>query len=408
MQYPSRVQQLLVISNGHGEDAIACQILQPLQRLSPASSIVALPIVGVGQAYQAQGVPLLTRGQNLPSGGFLGPHLWQDWQQGWWGLTGRQIRALRQWSKRGDVILAVGDIVPLLLAVGSGLPFAFVGTAKSEYGLADWPRRQSIYWPWERKLMAHPRCRGMFPRDRLTALSLQRWPIPVFDCGNPMMDDLEPQMSLPLAQLSIQPRLKILLLPGSHEPEVFRNWRLILRAIAGLVLEPEAYLFLGAIAPNIDPVPLQRILREQEWFCTQNLGSSLPAPYWLYGQNQSQLLLISQGFRAGLHAAEIVIAMAGTATEQAVGLGKPVITFPGSGPQFTAPFAAAQARLLGSSLFLLKGPQQLPAVLHQIQEQEGYPQQWLDNGRQRMGEPVAGQRIAHRLHQYLLEPLGNG
>lgn len=396
-----------MISNGHGEDAIACQILQPLQRLSQAS-IVALPIVGVGNAYQSQGIPLLIRGQNLPSGGFLGRYLWRDLQQGWLGLTLRQIQALRQWSKQGDVILAVGDIVPLLLAVASGLPFAFVGTAKSEYGLADWPRRQSIYWPWERKLMAHPRCQGVFVRDHLTALSLQRWPIPVFDCGNPMMDDLEPQMSLPLAQLSIHPRLKILLLPGSHEPEVFANWRLILRAIAGLVLKPQAYLFLGAIAPNIDPVPLQQILREQEWFCTQTLGSLLPTPHWLYSQNQSQLLLVSQGFKACLHAAEIVIAMAGTATEQTVGLGKPAITLPGSGPQFTAPFAAAQARLLGSSLFLLKDPQQLPGVLHQIQEQEEYPQQWLDNGRQRMGEPGAGQRIAHCLYQYLLEPLGDG
>jgi uncharacterized protein (TIGR03492 family) len=407
LQYPIRVQQLLVISNGHGEDAIACQILQPLQRLSQAT-IVALPIVGVGNAYQSQGIPLLIRSQNLPSGGFLGRYLWQDLQQGWLPLTLRQIRMLRQWSKRGDVILAVGDIVPLLLAVGSGLPFVFVGTAKSEYGLADWPRRQSVYWPWERKLMAHPRCRGMFPRDRFTALSLQRWPIPVFDCGNPMMDDLEPQMSLPLTQLSIHPRLKILLLPGSHEPEVFRNWRLILRAIAGLVLEPEAYLFLGAIAPNIDCAPLQQILEEQGWFCTKDSGSSLPVSPSLYDQNQSQLWLMPQGFRACLHAAEAVIAMAGTATEQSVGLGKPVITFPSSGPQFTPAFAAAQARLLGSSLFLLKDPQQLPGVLHQIQEQKGYPQEWLENGRQRMGEPGAGQRIAHCLHQYLLEPLGNG
>jgi len=39
--------------------------------------------------------------------------------------------------------------------------------------------------------------------------------------------------------------------------------------------------------------------------------------------------------------------MAGTATEQFVGLGKPAIAIPGIGPQFTAAFAEAQSRHLG-------------------------------------------------------------
>ena len=43
--------------------------------------------------------------------------------------------------------------------------------------------------------------------------------------------------------------------------------------------------------------------------------------------------------------------MAGTATEQAVGLSKPVIQMVGNGPQFTKKFAEAQRRLLGKYVF---------------------------------------------------------
>ena len=43
--------------------------------------------------------------------------------------------------------------------------------------------------------------------------------------------------------------------------------------------------------------------------------------------------------------------MAGTATEQAIGLAKPVIQIEGKGPQFTKSFAEAQRRLLGKYVF---------------------------------------------------------
>ena len=45
--------------------------------------------------------------------------------------------------------------------------------------------------------------------------------------------------------------------------------------------------------------------------------------------------------------------MAGTATEQAIGLAKPVIQIEGKGPQFTKSFAEAQRRLLGRYVFVL-------------------------------------------------------
>ncbi len=52
---------------------------------------------------------------------------------------------------------------------------------------------------------------------------------------------------------------------------------------------------------------------------------------------------------------DLLICMAGTAAEQAVGLCKPVGQLVGKGPQFTASFAEAQRRLLGPTIFCVQG-----------------------------------------------------
>ena len=56
-----------------------------------------------------------------------------------------------------------------------------------------------------------------------------------------------------------------------------------------------------------------------------------------------------------LKSSDLILAMAGTATEQAVGIGKPVLQVVGQGPQFTSVFADAQRRLLGSTVFCSNG-----------------------------------------------------
>jgi len=57
--------------------------------------------------------------------------------------------------------------------------------------------------------------------------------------------------------------------------------------------------------------------------------------------------------------------MAGTATEQFVGLGKPAIAIPGMGPQFTAAFGS-QSRHLGPSLILVEQPTQVARVVQSL------------------------------------------
>jgi uncharacterized protein (TIGR03492 family) len=232
--------RLLCLSNGHGEDIIALRVLQALQQHPNAPTIEVLPIVGEGQEYIKAGFSLIGQVKAMPSGGFLymdSKQLARDIQGGLVALTRSQIQAIRQWSKSGDphksLILAVGDIVPLLFAWASGAPYAFIGTAKSEYYLRDetgWLQRNSwwddrlqlwnggVYYPWERWLMTRSRCRAVFPRDRLTSENLERSGVPAFDLGNPMMDGLG-DVSVPPFPGSQRGSLKIVLIPGCAKPK---------------------------------------------------------------------------------------------------------------------------------------------------------------------------------------------
>jgi uncharacterized protein (TIGR03492 family) len=409
--------KLLALSNGHGEDEVAVRVLRQLRQLCPDWDLQAMPIVGEGSAYQQAEIPLYGPVQSaMPSGGFIYMDQKQvlgDLRSGLLSLTGKQLKACRQWAASGGCILAAGDIVPLLFAWWSGAPYAFIGTAKSEYYLRQddsalqffrWPWRRwldCVYHPWERSLLQHRQCKAVFPRDRLTAQFLKQWPIPVIDLGNPMLDDLEPK-GVVIRRLLPTNQATVLLLPGSRPPEAYANWQLILEGITPLALQGETLVFLGAIAPQLELDRLQEIVIALGWQ-PDGSPSAISAPHhWLRLQH-SHLLVVPKAFNDGLHLADIAIAMAGTATEQCVGLGKPVIALAGSGPQFTWAFAEAQTRLLGRSIHLAEHPSEVAKRVRKLLQQ---PERaiYQNNGFLRMGKPGASRRIASQIQQRLEEP----
>lgn len=416
--------RLLCLSNGHGEDVIAVRILQQLQQHPNAPELAALPLVGEGHAYRQLGIPFIGGVQTMPSGGFIymeGRQLMRDLQGGLLPLTWAQFKAVRRWIKRGGVILAVGDIVPLLFACLSGAPYAFVGTAKSEYYLRDeagWlPNRPfgekwsgSVYHPWERWLMKCGRCKAVFPRDKLTTETLQKWSIPAFDLGNPMMDGIYPKTPAPVfyepdAELKeMQRSLVVTLLPGSRAPEAYENWQKIVRATSGFLdtFSEKSLLFLGAIAPSLNLDPLRETLRTWGWLekPSELTVSSLQLNdenALTFTQKNATLILTQNDYNFCLLKGDCCIAMAGTATEQFVGLGKPAIAIPGQGPQYTPAFAEAQTRLLGPSLILVEQPEKVASTVQQLLRDPDWLQLIADNGQQRMGEPGAARRIANCL-----------
>ncbi|MEM9163285.1 MAG: lipid-A-disaccharide synthase-related protein [Cyanobacteria bacterium P01_F01_bin.4] len=448
--------RLLCISNGHGEDAIALQILQHIQALAPEISLAALPIVGDGHRYEAHSIPVVGSTKVLPSGGFIymdRRQLMRDVRGGLIGLTLTQIKAVRHWVSEGvekgaanaGAVLAVGDIVPLLFGWLSGVPYGFVGTAKSDYywcdesaanskhlGLAQAMGNRlirqsgSIYFPWERWLMQRPHCRCVFPRDGLTVQQLSRWSIPAVEAGNPMMDGLViSPLETVLEQASASP-LTVLLLPGSRNPEAYQNWQLILQALDGVqqLWSGPSVEFVGAIAPSLDLEPLEQALVTAGWQADLNAleakgegerGKGLATVGWQDAsknpcyQRQGMTLTLSQSsFKAFAQQAQVAIALAGTATEQFVGLGKPAIILPGEGPQFNPTFAKAQTRLLGPSVILVNQPQAVGKTLETLLGDPQRLTQIYHNGRQRMGKPGAGRRISEQVLERLLGVVGSG
>jgi len=404
---------ILCLSNGHGEDMIGASILQSWQQQNLDLQAVALPLVGEGVVYQQSHIPIIGSVKNMPSGGFINmdsKELLKDVGSGLFSLTLQQLTAIKSWSKQGGKILAVGDIVPLLMAWWSGVDYAFVGTAKSEYYLRDeagWlPSKnwwsyglermtQCIYFPWERWLMSRTRCRGIFPRDRLTSLTLQRFKIPAVDLGNPMMDGLHPSINY---EINESARLTVLLLPGSRAPEVYRNWEQLLAALDRVMLEywRVDLQILAAIAANLDCQPFVQSLLTKGWqLQTTHINLSDAAIHLTKGP--VQFSISQRDFADYLHRAHVAIAMAGTATEQFAGLGKPVISIPGQGPQFTRAFAEAQTRLLGSSVTLITNPTQAGTTLKTILDDPDRLYLISQNGRNRLGKPGAAHRIAHYL-----------
>ncbi|ACK64391.1 conserved hypothetical protein [Rippkaea orientalis PCC 8801] len=404
---------ILILSNGHGEDVIAVSIAQQLQDLCNTLDITALPLVGEGHAYKKADIPITGLVKKMPSGGFNQDpkQLLRDILGGLLGLTYYQYKTIRQWGKNGGKILAVGDLVPLLLAWLSGADYGFVGTAKSEYYLrneTDWLPQTSLlerwfgsmYFPWERWLMSDCRCQAVFPRDSLTAKILQQWQIPIFDLGNPMMDGLE--VSKTPILMTNKDSLTVLLLPGSRSPESQENWQIILESVGCLIanFSEKSLLFLAAIAPSLSLDFFSQDLLSKGWINQKQEKAliSLNDPEQLvFTQQRARLILTQHSYSNCLQIADLAIAMSGTATEQFVGLGKPVITIPGKGPQFTLNFAKKQTYLLGESVILVKHPEQVTRAIQSLLQDPQRLHSIAANGRKRLGDPGAAKRIAECL-----------
>ncbi|MBO9539558.1 lipid-A-disaccharide synthase-related protein [bacterium] len=378
-------KRILFMSNGFGEDRIASTIAKRWPRAK--AELWAMPIVGEGNALRAAGAAIVGPTQSMPSGGFIlrSPRaLFADLYHGLAGLTIRQLLAVRAVRGQVDLVVAVGDVVPLYFAWLSGAPFVFVGCAKSDYYLGG---RFGSYGLLERWFIRHPRCRAVYPRDGVTTRNLEARGFLAHDLGNPMMDDLQPT-GRPLPQR--EGAVSIGILPGSRD-EAYANLEALVETCRAVALEAPAGRkvdFLAAIAESLDVSRLAAAIADKGWKFDADAQV-------LSGPEGVRIALCRGRFGDWIHRVEAVIGMAGTANEQCVGMGLPVFTFPGSGPQFNPAFAEAQTRLLGESVVLCPPvPEAIATKLWEVMNDPERLARIRENGRTRMGLPGASARIA--------------
>ncbi len=363
-------QNLLFLCNGHGEDTIACQIMEALHEINSDVSQEVLPMVGEGKAFNnfiADGwLAKIGSSTFLPSGGFSNQSLSGlvlDLKAGLLCSLYKQWTLIHRSAREGRIIVVVGDLLPLLFAWASGADYFFIGTPKSDYTWTSGPRfsfsdfyhrLKGTEWdPWEYWLMRSRRCKMVAVRDKITARGLRNHGVAAVAPGNPMMDGLA-KTDCPDGFKTYR---RLILLCGSRLPEAYKNFKKLLIAIQIIQTSSPLAVFVplnsSAMIKNI-----QLILIDLGFKPTYESIDELGiAEIW---KKKSLLILIGfNQFSFWANWGEVGVANAGTATEQLVGLGIPCVSFPGNGPQFNLNFANRQSRLLGGAVSIAKGHKNL-------------------------------------------------
>lgn len=406
------VVKLLFVSNGHGEDAIGGHLASTFLTLDPTLEIEAVPIVGRGDPYERAGVRVLGPRVDLPSGGFTFTSLKllrEDWRAGMRQMCHDQFWAIRRsfFSSGGpDAVIVVGDIYALWASLrftrrdGRRPPvFQYQPLVSLRYaeGMSAQDRLDRLnrvtvdaFIGPERWLMRS--AERVYTRDEPSADHLQKLGVPhARFVGNLMMDLLGPERDLgPI--LNGWPVLA--LLPGSRDDHLF-SFPLMLEAVAEVPkVQPLA-------AFNVD---LERIVLPTGWSWTNpsDLERSVSVERVALRSSGARVPILTDAFAAVLYAAHTVIGTTGTANEQAVGLGKPVIGFPTRGPQYLEPFARAQRRLLGPGLILTAADAaQIVSAVRRTLTDTAFLETARRTGTERMGGSGGSARLAHEVLEHL-------
>ena len=399
------MKPVLLLSNGHGEDLSGASLGSQLRQRGVA--VEALPLVGHGQAYRQAGIPVLGPTRDFSTGGLgytsLAGRL-TDLREGQFIYVLRLLGRLWRRRSRYRLVVAVGDLVPVLGAWITGQESAVYLVAYSSH----YEGRLRLPWPcgW---LLKRPRFRAVWSRDQLTANDLsEQLGRPVDFLGNPFLDPLlEGVAATAASQPGEKPsgggaaasRPVVAVLPGSRLPEALGNLTLLLgvlerlpAATAGARCEP---ILRAALVAALKPTAIAAAAAPLGWRFVEGDG---PEPAALHREGR-RLELHWNRFAAVLSSSNLVLAMSGTASEQAVALARPVLQLAGPGPQFTEGFAEAQRRLLGPGVQCAPGPVGQPGTLATTARMLGA---MLD----RLADPMAGPTWRRELEAIAAERLG--
>ncbi len=395
---------VLFLSNGHAEDLIASTVMAELSRKNSSWEIRALPLVGEGRAYDEIGIKVLGPRRMMPSGGFLGFNpLWlaRDVASGWLGVLRKQIDILRKQRAVTRLVVCVGDISLVIFSIlFLKKPIIILSTAKSDYA-----RLYKDHYLVEKLLMKWF-CQLVLPRDDLTASSLQDFGINAVYVGNVMMDCLK----ITNGDLGIgENRHVVGILPGSKE-EAYENLPIILDAVRRI--SEKSFLsrkadFLLALAASLTLRRLGEVVSSsRDWILKSSTSEEKKRGIIAYLVSSSgiRIKIIRGRFADVLNSSGVIIGLSGMGNEQAVGLGKLVVSFPSKGPQITKKFLRIQQLILGEAISIVEPKAE--AVAEEVRRILSHPEkkeEALRVGKKRMGGPGAAAQVANLIKKELGE-----
>ena len=404
---------LLFISNGHGEDVIASEIIKRFLKKIKNKNIEVLPLVGNGNVFntiKSKNFRKIGYLKELPSGGFSNQSFrgfLLDLFAGFLIDNLRNFLIVKQKSKHNCKIIAVGDFLPLLYAWSSECEFSFIGTPKSDHTWSSGPgwalsdfyhKLKGSEWdPWEMFLMTSQRCKNIILRDKITANNLIKKNIDAKYLGNPMMDFVNVTNDKISNIISFK---RIILLVGSRYPEALKNLDNFLDCLQDFDLFKDLVILLP-LSNNANVTQIQTYLNKYGFIKQSKVKFQIDEDsVW---ENRGKYILIGKGkFNLWANMANVGLSNAGTATEQIAGLGIPSLSLPGSGPQFTKSFAKRQSRLLGGSVMVCKNKKILLKRLNLLLREKVHRLDQAKIGRQRMGESGASKKIVDSINTSLL------
>ncbi|WP_332688068.1 hypothetical protein [Devosia sp.] len=364
-------RRFLFVSNGHGEDSIAAAIVAGMPK---GIEVEAYPMIGAGNAY-AGVCPLVGPRATLASEGWrnVKGSLRRDIATGGLSTVPPALSFLRRIRGKYDRVVVVGDMVGVLACQVTGhrdlhyLDVYKTGAAR----LYSAPER----WAIKRT------CKTVFCRSDNLAQSLTQVGVDARSAGNVMMDtiphggyDASTRRSRPLA---------VTLLPGSRALTA-ESFALQVEALRMLRadLRPDVFLAVaGSI--NVDDLAKKTGLKRTPMLSVEpsDLGELSDGDLTIH---------MARGGAMGnlLETSDLVLSQAGTATVQALGLGKPVITF--VNPRDRRSRFNDEQVLFGEARTAVAA--EAPAIataLRTLLEDDGERRRLANIGRQRIGGPGA-------------------
>ncbi|WDR06572.1 hypothetical protein PSQ90_03665 [Devosia rhodophyticola] len=369
----------LVISNGHGEDWIAAALIKALPDNIRAE---AYPMIGAGNAY-AHVCPIVGPRAALASEGWrnVKGSLRKDIATGGLSVIPPALRFLRQIRGRYDRVIVVGDMVGVLGCVLTGVgDLTYLDVYKT--GAAR------LYSPLEAMAIRRS-CKAVFCRAANLAAILKDKGVDARCVGNIMMDTV-PSGDYDAGARRSRPHA-VTLLPGSRALTA-ESFAVQINALRTLSANERPDIFL-ALAGSVKVDDLARSAKLQRTPMLTGEASDV-------GELSDGDLTVhmARGGAMGnlLATSDIVLSQAGTATVQALGLGKPAITFVNARDRRSR-FRDEQ-ELFGSARIVTEADpasvgQALGGLLRNSQERARLG----DIGRQRIGGPGAMAAIIEEL-----------